>query len=1151
MKNYIKILFSKKVYIVLIFLAFSFFSKSQTYTLDSNLGTITTCTGTFVDEGGIGANYSNNSNYSVTFCSGSSANIKIDFTTFNLESGSDFMAFYDGPSNLAPSLGISSGNIGANTIQSSGSCLTIEFTSDGSVKKAGWLGTISCIIPCSPPTAAGISSNQTSPIKLCVGETVNFDGSSSSAALGFSVTNYLWSFDDGNSASGVTTSHTYSAPGEYIVQLDVTDNNGCHNTNSIDLVVQVGTVPNFVGTTISQTICQSQNLCLDGVVNPTPWVDVPVAAVAGTISLPDGSGVCYDGSLIFNEFNPTQTITSASQVNSIVANLEHSWAGDLTITIICPNGQNVGLFNADGTWNTPNISLENFGNPTTTTGYDYTWTNSGATMDTWAGLNSSANTIPAGTYASEESFSGLVGCPLNGTWIFRVCDMHSVDDGTVFSWGINFDPSLFASLSSFTPVFNTNCSLTSWTGTNPASSAAITSTSSDCNQICITPSANGTYTYLYSRTDDFGCTFDTTITITVNQGPSITNSPLTQSICSGGTASFVPTSDMVGSSFSWTASLTSGTVTGFGANGIGNISNVLTNVTSSPGTVTYTITPTGPAPNFCVGLPVNYVVTVNPTPTITNALFTQAICSGSSATFIPSSGVSGATFAWSASLSSGTVSGFSANGSGNISEVLSNSTSLSGTVTYVITPTGPASTSCLGTPVNFVVTVDPIPTVTNTTLTQAICSGSTATFTPTSGVASSSFGWTASLTSGTVTGFSANGIGNISEALTNSTNSSGTVTYVITPTGPTSTSCLGTPVNFEVTVDPIPTLTNTTLTQAICSGSTATFTPTSGVASSSFGWTASLTSGTVTGFSANGTGNISEALTNSTSSSGTVTYVITPTGPASTSCVGTPVNFVVTVNTSGDPSFTITDYCEGATNSINITGDLGGTFTFNPAVSDGATINSTTGIISNGIGGIQYNVEYTTNGCVASLVQAVNVNAIPAAPVVIGLPIGTQCIDWTPNVLTASGNNGIFNWFDNANNNVSTLNTYTPSPVLGINTYTVNETVLGCVGPNTTFNIELQICDIFVPTAFTPDNNNVDDVWELKDIDVIFPNNEVSIYNRWGALLYKSEKGKYETKPWDGKYNNEELPVASYYFIIEYNEENRENSIGTVSIIRK
>ncbi len=834
---------------------------------------------------------------------------------------------------------------------------------------------------------------------------------------------------------------------------------------------------------------------------------------------------------------------------------------------------------------------------------------------------------------------------------------------------------------------------------------------------------SGTVTYTITPTGPaptFCVGTPTNFVVTVNPIPTVTNLTLNQTICSGSNATFTPTSSVASTTFAWTASLTSGTVTGFSASGTGNISETLTNSTTAVGSVTYVITPTGPATTSCVGSPVNFVVTVNPLPsftvagvspttcngtdgtitlsglgnslaynvtyvngvtsvgptlltssptgdilisglsagtytpftaqlvssgcskvvntsisltnpgapnvfditnvvqcagtsytltaingttlsgseayydapgntgnlipvgtvfttdttiyiydesgicndqevftitfnprpTVTNVLLAQAICSGSSATFTPTSGVASSTFAWTASLTSGTITGFSASGTGNISEVLTNSTTTAGTVRYIITPTGPATTSCVGSSVNFDVTVNPIPTVTNATLIQAICSGSSATFTPTSGVASSTFAWTASLTSGTITGFSASGTGNISEVLTNLTTTAGTVRYIIAPTGPATTSCVGSPVNFDVTVNPIPTVTNALLAQAICSGSSATFTPTSGVASSTFAWTASLTSGTVTGFSTSGIGNISEVLTNTTTTAGTVRYVITPTGPATTSCVGTPVSFDVNVNPLGNPAFTFADYCQDAVNAPIITGDLGGTFSFNPAVTDGATINAATGVIQNGVGGTQYTVNYVVN-CLASSDVNVTVNPIPNAPTVSGVPTSSLCSNAPLSVLLVTGNGGTFTWLDHNNLTVSITNSYSPLAILGVSQYEVFETFNGCDGPSTLISIDYIKCDIFVPTAFTPDNNNVDDIWELKDIDVIFPNNEVSIYNRWGALLFKSEKGKYETKPWDGKFNGEELPVASYYFIIEYNDDNMKNSTGTVSIIRK
>merc|ERR1711991_87775 len=52
----------------------------------------------------------------------------------------------------------------------------------------------------------------------------------------------------------------------------------------------------------------------------------------------------------------------------------------------------------------------------------------------------------------------------------------------------------------------------------------------------------------------------------------------------------------------------------------------------------------------------------------------------------------------------------------------------------------------------------------------------------------------------------------------------------------------------------------------------------------------------------------------------------------------------------------------------------GGTFAFNPVPTDGATIDGSTGEISDGVTGNTYTVEYTTNGtCPSSSTQTVTV----------------------------------------------------------------------------------------------------------------------------------------------------------------------------------
>ncbi len=73
-----------------------------------------------------------------------------------------------------------------------------------------------------------------------------------------------------------------------------------------------------------------------------------------------------------------------------------------------------------------------------------------------------------------------------------------------------------------------------------------------------------------------------------------------------------------------------------------------------------------------------------------------------------------------------------------------------------------------------------------------------------------------------------------------------------------------------------------------------------------------------------------------------------------------------------DPSFSLTPNCTGATASIS--GDTGGTFTFNPDPADGAIIDAASGTITNGVSDATYTVEYTTSGpCVQTSQETVTV----------------------------------------------------------------------------------------------------------------------------------------------------------------------------------
>ncbi len=138
-----------------------------------------------------------------------------------------------------------------------------------------------------------------------------------------------------------------------------------------------------------------------------------------------------------------------------------------------------------------------------------------------------------------------------------------------------------------------------------------------------TPNATGLVggtAYTCTVDDIYACILPVTSTVTVPgaaSGPTVTNTPLVQTVCSGNTStSVVLTGSIAGTTFSWTATPTLG-ITGFTTSGTSTIPvQTLLNSGTTAGTVTYVITPTAAG---CPGTPVNYVITVNPqvTPTFT------------------------------------------------------------------------------------------------------------------------------------------------------------------------------------------------------------------------------------------------------------------------------------------------------------------------------------------------------------------------------------------------------------------------------------------------------------------------------------------------------------------------------------------------------
>lgn len=143
----------------------------------------------------------------------------------------------------------------------------------------------------------------------------------------------------------------------------------------------------------------------------------------------------------------------------------------------------------------------------------------------------------------------------------------------------------------------------------------------------ITYNASGNYTISLTVSNGCGTSVVATETFALKTVPVITNTDLAQTICSGSpTTAVTLTSDVPGTSFSWTATATVG-ISGFIPSGSNSVIPAQTIVTTNPsaGTVSYSITPTL---DGCVGAVVNYTITVNPAPVVTSQPISNSICEG-------------------------------------------------------------------------------------------------------------------------------------------------------------------------------------------------------------------------------------------------------------------------------------------------------------------------------------------------------------------------------------------------------------------------------------------------------------------------------------------------------------------------------------------
>jgi uncharacterized protein (TIGR02145 family) len=226
-------------------------------------------------------------------------------------------------------------------------------------------------------------------------------------------------------------------------------------------------------------------------------------------------------------------------------------------------------------------------------------------------------------------------------------------------------------------------------------------------------------------TNSNNCSASDTVQLTTTPVPSVTNNPLSKSICSGDSTHIILTSSVTGTIFHWTASLTSGNITGFSADSGLVINQLLINSLSTPGIVTYHITP---KVGSCAGNTVDFPVTVTPGDSVKVTITASAnnICAGTTVTFTATPTNPGTTpvYQWkvnsiNAGTNSTTFTYTPVNGdivtcvlTSSITACISNNPATSNGITMVVNPNLPVS-------------------VTVTASQNPVCAGNSVTFTAT------------------------------------------------------------------------------------------------------------------------------------------------------------------------------------------------------------------------------------------------------------------------------------------------------------------------------------------------------------------------------------------------------------------------------------
>lgn len=87
---------------------------------------------------------------------------------------------------------------------------------------------------------------------------------------------------------------------------------------------------------------------------------------------------------------------------------------------------------------------------------------------------------------------------------------------------------------------------------------------------------------------------------------------------------------------------------------------------------------------------------------------------------------------------------------------------------------------------------------------------------------------------------------------------------------------------------------------------------------------------------------------------------------------------------------------------------------------------------------------------------------------------------------------------------------------------------------------------VTIPNAFSPNGDNTNDVWIIRDSD-LYPDIKVKVINQWGETIFSSTG---YTEPWDGTFKGNKVSGGTYYYEVNLHSDDDVPFSGTLTVIR-